>query len=178
MKLTLEQLMRIMPGAGRERAAAFLVPLNRWMPEYGITTSARAASFLSQVAHETAQLRFLRELWGPTAQQTRYEGRKDLGNTQPGDGRRFLGRGLIQTTGRANYAECGKALGVDLLAHPELLETPEYAVRSACMFWLSRGLNALADAGDQVAVTRRVNGGTNGLEERLAFFKTASKVLT
>lgn len=177
MTLALEQLMTIMPAAGRERAAAFLVPLNQWMPTYGINTPARQASFLSQVAHETAQLRFLRELWGPTEQQKRYEGRKDLGNVQPGDGRRFLGRGLIQTTGRANYAACGNALGVDLLSHPELLETPEYAVRSAGLFWLMRGLNTLADAGDQVAVTKRVNGGTNGLVERLAFFAVAKRVL-
>jgi putative chitinase len=177
VKLALDQLMTIMPAAGRERAMAFLVPLNQWMPTYGISTPARQASFLSQVAHETSQLRFLRELWGPTEQQKRYEGRKDLGNTQPGDGSRYRGRGLIQTTGRANYAACGKALDVDLLAHPELLETPEYAVRSACLFWLMRGLNTLADAGDQVAVTKRVNGGTNGLAERLAFFRTASKVL-
>jgi len=178
MTLTIEQLTKIMPAAGRERATAFLIPLNLWMPTYGIDTPARQASFLSQVAHETSQLRFLRELWGPTEQQKRYEGRKDLGNTQPGDGSRFRGRGLIQTTGRANYAACGNALGVDLLAHPELLETPEYAVRSACLFWLMRGLNALADTGDQVAVTKRVNGGTNGLAERLAFFKVAAKVLT
>lgn len=176
--MNLLQLMKIMPAAGRERAAAFLVPLNQWMPAYGINTPAREASFLSQVAHETAQLRFLRELWGPTDQQKRYEGRKDLGNTQPGDGFRYRGRGLIQTTGRANYAACGKALGVDLLAHPDLLETPEYAVRSACLFWLMRGLNPLADAGDQVAVTRRVNGGANGLAERLAFFEIAFKVLS
>lgn len=175
--MTLDQLLKIMPLAGRQRAAAYLVPLNKWMPTYGITTAARRASFLSQVAHETAQLRFVREIWGPTDQQKRYEGRKDLGNTQPGDGFRFRGRGLIQTTGRANYAACGAALGVDLLALPELLETPEYAVRSAGLFWLMRGLNALADAGDQVAVTKRVNGGRNGLAERLEFFKVAAEVL-
>ncbi|TWI65162.1 putative chitinase [Pseudoduganella lurida] len=175
--MTLDQLLAIMPQAGRERAAAFLVPLNKYMPQYGITTPARQAAFLSQVAHETGQLRMLREIWGPTPAQKRYEGSINLGNTQTGDGLRYRGRGLIQTTGRANYAACGRSLGIDLLTHPELLETPEYAVQSACVFWLTRGLNALADTGDQEKVTKRVNGGHNGLAERLAFFNVASRVL-
>ena len=90
---------------------------------------------------------------------------------------RFRGRGLIQITGRTNYTACGKALGLDVLAQPALLEQTVNACRSAGWFWQSRGLNTLADAGDQVAVTRRINGGTNGLAERLAFFKLAQRVL-
>jgi len=172
MQLTIAQLLRIMPLA-RARAAAFLDPLNSAMAEFGINTPARAASFLAQLAHESGQLLYVRELASGAA----YEGRKDLGNVQPGDGVRFRGRGLIQVTGRANYAACGKALGLDLLAQPALLEQNVNACRSAGWFWQSRGLNALADAGDQVAVTRRVNGGTNGLAERLAYFKVAQKVL-
>lgn len=172
MQLTLTQLLNIMPFA-RTRAAAFLDPLNAAMAEFGINTPARQATFLAQLAHESGQLVYVRELASGAA----YEGRSDLGNTQPGDGVRFRGRGLLQITGRANYAACGKALGLDLLAQPALLEQTVNACRSAGWFWQSRGLNALADAGDQVAVTRRVNGGTNGLAERLAYFKTAQRVL-
>jgi len=170
--LTLAQLVAILPYS-RPRAATFLAPLNAAMREYGINTPARQASFLSQVGHESGSLAFVRELASGTA----YEGRRDLGNTQPGDGVRFKGRGLLQVTGRANYAACGKALGLDLLAKPELLEQTINACRSAGWFWQSKGLNALADAGDQVAVTRRVNGGTNGLAERLAMFAVAKRVL-
>ncbi|WP_432432352.1 glycoside hydrolase family 19 protein [Janthinobacterium lividum] len=171
--VTLVQLVAIMPLA-RARAAAFLAPLNAAMLEFGITTPARQASFLSQVGHESGQLRYVRELASGQA----YEGRVDLGNTQRGDGVRFRGRGLLQVTGRANYAACGKALGLDLLAQPELLEQTDNACRSAGWFWQTHGLNALADSGDQLKVTRRINGGTNGLAERLALFVVAQRVLT
>ena len=170
--MTLDQLIKIMPNA-RAKAGIFLPTLNAAMLEFGISTPARQASFLAQLAHESGQLSYVRELASGAA----YEGRKDLGNVQPGDGVRFRGRGLIQVTGRTNYAACGKALGLDLLAKPELLEQTVNACRSAGWFWQSRGLNTLADAGDQVAVTRRVNGGTNGLAERLAYFKVAQRVL-
>lgn len=172
MKLTIEQLLKIMPHA-RGRAAEFIEPLNLAMAEFGINTPARMASFLSQVGHESGQLRYVRELASGAA----YEGRKDLGNTVPGDGVKFRGRGLIQVTGRANHAACGKAIGLDLLAKPELLEQPINACRSAGWFWKANGLNELADAGDQVKVTKRINGGTNGLADRLALFAVASKVL-
>lgn len=191
--VTLAQLVEIMPLA-RPRAAAFLAPLNAAMLEFGITTPERQASFLSQVGHESGQIVYVRELWGPTPSQLRYErdftatwpprARADrnqlpfdLGNSQAGDGSRFRGRGLIQVTGRTNYAACGKALGLDLLAKPELLEQAVNACRSAGWFWQTKGLNALADAGDQERVTRRVNGGVNGLAERLALYQVARKVL-
>ena len=170
--MTLDQLIKIMPNA-RAKAGIFLPALNATMAEFGISTLARQASFLAQLAHESGQLLYVRELASGVA----YEDRKDLGNTQPGDGARFRGRGLIQVTGRANYAACGKALGLDLLAKPELLEQTVNACRSAGWFWQSRGLNALVDAGDQVAVTKRVNGGTNGLAERQVYFKVAQRVL-
>ncbi|OEZ91450.1 glycoside hydrolase family 19 protein [Duganella phyllosphaerae] len=170
--MTLDQLIKIMPYA-RSRAAAFLAPLNTAMAEFGITTPARQASFLAQVGHESGQLQYVRELASGVA----YEGRKDLGNAVAGDGIRFKGRGLIQVTGRANYKACGSALGLDLIAHPELLEQPVNACRSAGWFWKTRGLNELADAGDQVRVTRRINGGTNGLADRLALFEVAARVL-
>ena len=116
MQLTLAQLLKIMPLA-RTRAVAFLDPLNAAMAEFSINTPARQASFLAQLAHESGQLVYVRELASGAA----YEGRKDLGNVRPGDGVRFRGRGLIQVTGRSNYAACGKALGLDLLAQPALL---------------------------------------------------------
>lgn len=171
--MTLDQLIKIMPYA-RARAPTFLAPLNAAMAEFGITTPARQASFLAQIGHESGQLRYVRELASGAA----YEGRKDLGNSTAGDGVRFKGRGLIQVTGRANYKACAAALGLDLVTHPELLEQPVNACRSAGWFWMSRGLNELADAGDQVKVTRRINGGTNGLAERLALFDVAKRVLS
>lgn len=171
--ITLDQLIKIMPFA-RKRAAAFIDHINAAMLEFGISTPARQASFLAQVGHESGQLAYVREIASGDA----YEGRRDLGNTWPGDGRRYRGRGLIQITGRANYAACGAALGLDLLGHPELLEQPANACRSAGWFWKTHGLNELADAGDQVRVTRRVNGGTNGLADRLELFAVAQRVLS
>jgi putative chitinase len=170
--MNIEQLQKIMPKAGR-RAAGFLDALNATMAEFGITTPARQASFLAQVGHESGQLLYVQELASGAA----YERRADLGNTKPGDGVRFKGRGLIQITGRANYAACGAALGLDLIGTPALLEQPINACRSAGWFWKSHGLNELADTGDQVRVTRRVNGGVNGLADRLALFAVAQRVL-
>ena len=170
--VTLAQLLTILPNA-RPRAAAFLAPLNAAMVEFGITTLARQASFLAQVGHESGSLVYVRELASGKA----YEGRAELGNTQAGDGVRFKGRGLLQVTGRANYAACGKTLGLDLLTTPDLLERTVNACRSAGWFWQTKGLNSLADAGDQVKVSRRVNGGTNGLAERVALFAVAQRVL-
>ncbi|OEZ89639.1 chitinase class I [Janthinobacterium sp. HH106] len=164
--------MQIMPLAGR-RATLFLAPLNAAMSEFSIDTPLRQAAFLAQVGHESGQLRYVRELASGTA----YEGRVDLGNVVAGDGVRFKGRGLLQVTGRANYAACGVALDIDLLAAPQLLEQTTFACRSAGWFWQSRGLNRLADAGDQERVTRRINGGVNGLAERLALYQAARKVL-
>lgn len=165
-------LAQIMPYA-RGKAALYAPLLDAAMREFDINTPARQASFLSQVGHESGQLRYVRELASGAA----YEGRKDLGNTQPGDGERYRGRGLIQITGRANYTAAMMALDVDVVEHPELLETPVLACRSAAWFWKSHGLNELADAGDQVKVTKRINGGTNGLADRLALFDVAKRVL-
>lgn len=165
------QLLRIMPFA-KSRVDTFLPHLIAAMKEFHINTPARQASFLAQVGHESGQLRYVKELASGAA----YEGRKDLGNTQPGDGVRYKGRGLIQITGRANYAKCGAALGHDLISQPVLLESPELACRSAAWFWSANGLNELADKGDQVKVTRRINGGINGLADRLALYETAKQV--
>lgn len=170
--LTLDQLIKIMPYA-KARAARFIDGLNETMAEFGITTPARQAAFLAQIGHESGQLQYVKELASGEA----YEGRKDLGNTQPGDGRRYKGRGLIQITGRANYIASGDALNLDLIDHPELLEEPGNACRSAGWFWSKHGLNELADAGDFERITRRINGGLNGWEDRQALHTVAERVL-
>ncbi|MGO4815247.1 glycoside hydrolase family 19 protein [Cupriavidus sp. 2MCAB6] len=174
------------------QAAAGLSPAlaARWWPhiepalfEFGILSPARVAAWIAQTGHESLGFSLTRELWGPTPAQMRYErdlsapwppadrasrNQKpfELGNSQPGDGKRFMGRGLIQITGRANYRTCGAALGFDLQATPAMLEGDALAARSACWFWHSRGLNALADAGAFETLTRRINGGINGLADR------------
>lgn len=170
--ISLEQLKRIMPYAGA-RAETFLAPLNQAMVEFDISTPARQAAFLAQIAHESGSLRYLLELASGEA----YEGRSDLGNTFVGDGIRFKGRGLIQITGRANYAQCAAALSLDLLTFPELLEEPVNACRSAAWFWHSRKLNDWADAGDFLKITRIINGGTNGLADREQYYARAQQVL-
>lgn len=177
--ITAEQLRKILPAASKLKIDLFINPLNASMNEFGITSLARITSFISQIGHESGQLQYVKEIWGPTPAQRDYEGRKDLGNTQFGDGKFFMGRGLIQITGRANYAECSKALFGDdrLLKDPRLLESPLHACRSAAWFWSKKGLNQLADAGDQVKVTKRINGGTNGLKDRLELFDKAREVL-
>jgi len=161
----------------------FLPHLQKYLPLYGINTPLRLCHFLAQVGHESGGFKWIREIWGPTPAQLGYEGRKDLGNVQQGDGSKFRGRGLIQYTGRANYAELSQHLFKDgrLLDTPQLLEVPEFAVQSACHFWKSRGLNEIADTGrtKQVItlITRRINGGTNGLQDRINRFNAAQKIL-
>ncbi|MBB6287613.1 MULTISPECIES: glycoside hydrolase family 19 protein [unclassified Pseudomonas] len=176
MPITEPQLLQILPNAGRQ-AGVFVPALNTAMNRYGIVGSLRAAAFIAQIGHESGQLRYVREIWGPTEQQAGYEGRADLGNTVPGDGSKYRGRGLIQITGRANYAACGEALGLDLISKPELLELPQNAAISAAWFWSTKGLNALADQGEYVKITRRINGGINGLADRQALYDKALEVL-
>jgi predicted chitinase len=132
------------------------------MLEFDITTRPRAAAFLAQVLHESGGLRYFEEIASGAA----YEGRRDLGNTQPGDGRRFKGRGPIQLTGRANYAWASKALDIDLIANPQRAAEHEIGWRIAGLYWKSRGLNELADQGDFQQITRRINGGYNGDTDR------------
>lgn len=176
MSLTEQQLQRIMPNA-RRQAGVFVSALNTAMAHRQINTPKRQAAFLAQVAHESGQLQYVREIWGPTAAQVRYEGRADLGNTVAGDGFGYRGRGLIQITGRANYVACGEALGIDLVNHPELLEQPQYACLSAAWFWATKGLNTLADADKFETITRRINGGLNGQPDRLKLWAKAREVL-
>ncbi len=176
MPITQQQLLQILPNA-RSQAGVFVSVLNVAMLRYQIIGPKRMAAFIAQIGHESGQLQYVREIWGPTAAQLRYESRAGLGNTVAGDGSRYRGRGLIQITGRANYAACGEALGIDLINHPELLEQPQYACLSAAWFWATKGLNTLADAGEFNTITRRINGGLNGLADRLNLWAKAREVL-
>ena len=176
MPITAQQLLLILPNAGHV-AGVFVPVLNTAMSRYQIVGTKRIAAFLAQIGHESGQLKYLKEIWGPTKAQAKYEGRADLGNTVKGDGSKYRGRGLIQITGRANYAECGEALGLDLTNQPELLEKPQHACMSAAWFWASRGLNLLADAGGFSKITSRINGGQNGAADREAIYARALKVL-
>lgn len=143
-----------------------------------INTRLRIAAFLAQIGHESGSLVYSKELGGPSY-FAKYDGRKDLGNTQQGDGARFCGRGLIQITGRANYGRASQALFGDdrLLKNPELLEQPEWAAKSAVWYWSTRNLNALADQDRFTDITQAINGGTNGLEDRKARYRYALAVL-
>ncbi|GEM88189.1 glycoside hydrolase family 19 protein [Meiothermus granaticius] len=162
---------------GAQKAALWYSPLLEAFRKYEITNSKRQAAFLAQALHETGGLRWLEEIWGPTPAQQRYEGRLDLGNTQPGDGYRYRGRGIFQLTGRNNYRNAGAALGIPLEERPELAVRPEYAALIAGWYWKSRNLSPLADAGDFLSITRRINGGLNGLADRLQWWAKAKTAL-
>jgi putative chitinase len=171
--ITLDELKKIMPYAGR-RAEFYIDHLNSAMDEFGIDTPQRQAAFLAQIAHESGSLNYVKEL----ASGKDYEGRKDLGNVESGDGVRFKGRGLIQLTGRAWYERFTRECGIDVVTTPELLETPELATRSAAWFWSINRLNEWADKGDFLRITKIVNGGTNGYQDRLSYYERANAVLS
>jgi putative chitinase len=178
MPITAQQLLQILPNAGA-KAGVFVPVLNTAMQRYQIVGTKRGASFIAQIGHESGQLVYVREIWGPTAAQNGYEGRAYLGNTVAGDGLKYRGRGLIQITGRDNYRECSLGLFGDdrLLFLPELLEIPQWAAESAAWFWQQNGLNELADRDQFNSITRRINGGLNGLQDRLQLWARARAVL-
>jgi len=164
-ELTSDVLRAMLPNATAAHVARYRQALLDGMAANEITTPLRQAHFLAQLAHESGDFVHCEEIASGAA----YEGRADLGNTQPGDGMRFKGRGLIQLTGRANYAAYGHARGRDFLTgdNPKRLATDAAtAVDCACWYWTSRRLNALADRDDVIAVTKRINGGINGLADR------------
>jgi len=167
--VTTETILKIMPHCRPE----FVAPLSDAMTEFSIFTQRQQAAFLAQVAHESGETRYTLEL----ATGIAYEGRLDLGNDRPGDGVHYKGRGLLQITGKANYATFGKALNLDLLTHPELLEAPAGACRSAAYFWHLHGLNELADADLFGSITKRINGGFNGIDSRLHYWLAARAAL-
>jgi len=170
--ITQDQLSEIAPYSIRDRLVQLLPNLNKTMQRYGIITSLRKAHFLAQIAHESDGFNTNEEY----ASGADYEGRRDLGNTKGGDGVRFKGRGLIQITGRSNYAECGQALGVDLISNPQRLGDFDLACLSAGWYWDSRSLNDYADNDDVLTITRIINGGLNGLDDREAYLYVAKQV--
>lgn len=184
------------------RAEKWALPLSNSMAWFGIDALAHQAAFLANVAHETGMLtrttenlnysaKRLMEVWPgrfKTLESTKpYAGKPEalanfvyggrLGNTQPGDGWKFRGRGLIQLTGRANYTEATEELGVDLLTDPDIVAAPSMAACTAGWFWSKRGISAKVDAKDYEGVCKAVNGGLNGLKERNALCRKAEGVL-
>jgi putative chitinase len=153
-------------GVSATRAAQWASCVSDAMNEFGIDSPARVAAFIAQTGHESGGFVYTREIWGPTQAQLGYEGRADLGNTQPGDGSKYRGRGLIQVTGRANYTALAEALCVDVVNQPELLEQPDLAARASAWWWKNHGCNEIADRGDFIALTKRINGGLTGLTDR------------
>lgn len=151
-------------GADRTAAAKYVAQMNELLPYYRINTLLRVANFLGQILHESNRLKAVEEYASGEA----YEGRKDLGNTQPGDGKRFKGRGLVQLTGRANYTAFARKFGIDCINKPELLTQPRWALATALWYWDTRNLNLIADKDDLKRITRIINGGYNGLSDRTA----------
>ncbi|WP_040064430.1 glycoside hydrolase family 19 protein [Pseudomonas batumici] len=204
MAITLSQLLTIMPNA-RAQAGVFVPALNTAMNDYQIVTAQRVAAFLAQAGHESGQLqsvvenlnygaqalvatwpsRFTPDLAAQVARQPEqianivYASRMGNGDESSGDGWNYRGRGLIQITGRDNYLQCSLGLFGDerLLQQPELLEQPQWAAESAAWFWEQQGLNELADADQFNSITRKINGGLNGLEDRLQLWARARAVL-
>ena len=182
MVVSEQQLIKVLPSS-RLKAGVFISVLNTAMSRYQITTPQRTAAFLAQVGHESGQLFYVREL-GSDQYLSKYDTgtlAARLGNTPEadGDGQMYRGRGLIQITGRRNYMACSQALFGDdrLLRQPKLLEQPQWACESAAWFWQSNGLNELADKGQFTTITRRINGGLNGLDDRLQLWARAKAVL-
>lgn len=151
-------------GSPPQRARELALAAHVHASVHDIWSPMRLAHFLAQLAHESGGFVYMEEIASGAA----YEGRADLGNIQPGDGKRYKGRGPIQCTGRFNYREYGQRLGLAFEDHPEMLAYPSVGLLFACAFWQVKGLNALADADDLVAITKRINGGVNGLPDRRA----------
>lgn len=181
--ITESMVRQAFPNLTNKDAATFADAFRQWFPVYGITNPRRVSAFIAQVGHESGSLRHLVEIWGPTPQQRKYEPPNRLanilGNAQPGDGRRFRGRGLIQITGRHNYSQISRAFSINFLDNPDLLAEPNMAVRSACWWWSSRNLNDIADLDTVDAfrrITRIINGGFNGWDDRLKRWEAARKI--
>ncbi|MCE9674088.1 hypothetical protein LY474_40495 [Myxococcus stipitatus] len=177
--LTLDELRELTPRLTEAKRVEYLPYINQALREWDITSYARVTAWLGQMLFESNQFAAWREVGDASA----YEGRASLGNTQPGDGERFRGRGPVQLTGRDNYTRAGKALGLPLATQPELVERPEVGFRTAAWFWRSGNgdLNPYADLETDdayLAITRRINGGTNGLEQRRNYWTRAKAALS
>ena len=188
MQITASKFRQVMPNAvknvGRNPHFSgytfeqILIYILRYAQEFDINTPLRWAHYLAQIAHESAELRYSEEIASGKAYDTGKLAIK-LGNTPEadGDGQKYKGRGLIQVTGRANYEAYKKYCGFDVVKQPELLAKPVGAIRSSMWFWKSKGLNELADRDEFTAITKRINDGTNGIEDRRKYLARAKKVL-
>lgn len=174
MQITVAQLRKIWTHAPLARCELYAPLLSNAMARFEIDTDERIVQFLAQVSHESGEGLYVEEIASGAA----YEGRKDLGNTEPGDGVFFKGHGLIQCTGRRNHLLMGMILDLDFVASPRLLCEPTNAADSAAAFWWNNYINKKADKQDFVAVTKAVNGGTNGLADRQQYLALARKALT
>lgn len=152
-------------GATTDRAAELALSAGAHFASYGIMDSTlRLAHFMAQLCHESGSFRYMEELASGQA----YEGRVDLGNIHSGDGKRFKGRGPIQITGRANYRKFGRLIGIDIERHPEIAAIPSIGLHLALEYWQDRNLNELADKDDILNITKKINGGLNGIVDRRA----------
>ena len=172
--LTDDELRQLMPNCPAQKRADYLPFIQQAMQEFDISSYLRETAFLAQLAHESAELRYMEEIASGAA----YEGRADLGNTQPGGGKRYKGRGPIQLTGRANYSKYGQLLGLDLVNNPTIAATREVGFRIAGQFWKLNGLNELADQQQFKTITKRINGGYNGLDDRIKYYERAKTVMS
>lgn len=173
MQITLEQLKQIAKFQKEEILLKFIDPLNKMYAQFEINSKIRVSFYLANVLHECGEFKYLREL----SSGSQYEGRKDLMNNQPGFGKKFLGRGVLQTTGFINYKRLSEYFKVDFLMRPELLEEPNWAVLSSGFFWMNNKLNTYCDQNDFLQVVYRINGGQNHLKDRLKYLKLCFKVL-
>lgn len=171
--ITKEMLRKLAPTGKEEIISHLAAHLNDQLAKYNINNYLRVCHFLAQAAHESASFRTLEEFASGSA----YEGRKDLGNVNPGDGKRYKGRGIFQLTGRANYRVMGQKLGYELEHKPELAADPMISIKTACEYWNSRNLSAYADLDDVLTITRRINGGTNGLDDRRQYLSKAKAII-
>ena len=188
MKITEDILKKVMPNVENNIKANpnfrgynigdIVRYLNKFAEEFDIDNAARWAHYLAQIAHESAEMRYTKELASGAAYDTGKLAKR-LGNTPEadGDGQRYKGRGLIQLTGRANYEAYKKYCGFDIIKNPDLLAQPVGAIRSSMWFWRTNGLNQLADAGLFREITKKVNGGYNHIEKRHEYLLRAESVL-
>ncbi|MGD9581161.1 MAG: glycoside hydrolase family 19 protein [Vampirovibrionia bacterium] len=146
--------------------------LNDILNKYEINTKLRISHFFGQITHECDGFCTLEEYASGVA----YENRKDLGNTNPGDGKRYKGRGYIQITGKANYELYGRLLGLDLINNPELLLVPKNGLLVSCEYWKQHDLNKYADDDDITKITKKINGGYNGLDYRKQYFNKSKTI--
>lgn len=184
MNLTLEMLESMIPLASDKNRMKFLMPLNYTLAQYEIDTIPRVASFLAQITHESGSLHYVEEIASGSA----YNNRSDLGNTLPEAleiaklhdtevGKFYKGHGLIQITGYSNHLAVSRALGIDAVNNPTILCKPQYAALSAGWFWNKHKLNEFADQDRFTAMTKVINGGTNGIIDRKRWYRNNLEVL-